>query len=305
MKNRLNFIFSIVIIFSFIEHSNCQVDKSILNLHLKVVNESIKPIDKIFYKFFIINNSSNHVEIKPPFVREFEYQGFGSKPLLEYRSIDESVWIKFSGSTANGLHYDPIEYRNTFIQSKDSIKSPIFGFIPVIVDSNKYEYHFKAGESYFIRAFYPIYYIENGEKIEVNLYSNEVKVDIVDNPTLDFEAFQWIKNLEVPHFMYLVPEEYYYALKPSSDPNYKYNIIEDKLFNDANILIQRYPKSELAQWAKYFLARFLPSRITSDPKKRKVEAREKIKQAKIILSSLETSDKNLQRLVQQTLKYIE
>lgn len=272
-------------------------------LQLEIANTNIGQIDKIFFKAMIINKSDDKYKTRAIWDSYFPYKGFGEKPLLEYRMSSSDEWKPLKGSNYRGIAIEPIAFGPPYfhwMSDSSRITSSTYEYIPVKPSTVPYEYYFNAPTNYFIRAYYPFYYYSNTqgtEHIHVDLYSNEIKITVSNYSSKDIKAFDWLKALEIPHFIYMNVHDYKRTFFREKISNNISNYTIPKL----TYLIEKFPESKFAGWANYFLAKYY---VDIEPERRK--NREKyIEQAKDILNILiskDIKDENLRRKIQETLK---
>ncbi len=210
------------------------------------LNEPISSyIEPIFYKISLENHSdSASYQIKTPFalqqLPELQFYDSKKKKWIKLKGSDISYRIKYSSSIHKGF----TKIKKNDLKPKESI-SKDFVYLASKGNANSTNYLLNQYKKYRIRA---VYYPFIGDK-KNQIVSNELSLNLKPQNKEQAKAQKWLKTRAVPHLVYEYP-----ILRDS------WGLFKDgnkKMVEELNIIIEKYPKSKYATWAKVQLVKYL------------------------------------------------
>jgi hypothetical protein len=204
--------------------------QGMLNLEVKPVVSTIGPIDPLMFNLVLTNKGASNIEGLPIWAVR-------STTLVEYRASGSNDWQVLEVPILNRLATKcgvPGNNRIT-LKAGESLDAELFVVYDPYISYQRerpYYYFEKPGEYYLRASYQPA----EGQVV----YSNEVRFKVESYTGVDLDAYNWLKNKPLPHFMY-DPETYVLVEMHEAD-------------EWAQELMDRFPNSRFAPWAQLYLA---------------------------------------------------
>lgn len=207
-----------------------------LKLILEESQNKFTPIEPISVKISLINSGFKSLEV-------LTVVPDSGNPYFEYLN-ENREWKPLSGSIKNSLLALRSIHPKVLISGNDTVdkKNSFIPYIPAEFSKNKKSsYPFLQKGKYKIRAVYSPSFDLGTKK----MVSNKITIKIIPHKKKDEEAFEWLIQLDNPHFVYAsINRRGYYIYRNE-------NLV---LLNQE--LIQKFPNSTFAEWARLNLIIF-------------------------------------------------
>lgn len=201
-----------------------------ISLNLRMVTGTIGPIDPLIFELSVTNETDAHLTNLPVWAIEetsgIEVMTPGSK---EWKTIAVPYLERLKNRCVPLDHFlFELKPRETKPFEMHVVYDPYISY----QQERPYYYFAQPGE-YRLRASYQL---AKGQPI----YSNEARFTVQTYTGTDLEAYNWLKNKTLPHFMY-DPETYVLVEMHEAD-------------EWAQELMNRFPNSRFAPYAQLYLA---------------------------------------------------
>lgn len=202
-----------------------------LSLQLNIISNPIGPIEPLRFQLVISNTGTQDIgQLSPWGVRGYtmvEFRGPGSS---EWQSLEVPWLNRFATKYPLG-GLPPLVLRAGESRTTDLfvISDPVQSY-----QTGSTHYYFSQPGLYLLRAKYTP---AEGQTIP----SNEASFLVQQYGGFDAAAYEWLKSLPIPHFMY---DFDVYADNSAHHTD-----------DDAHELIARFPQSRFVPWAELFIAR--------------------------------------------------
>jgi len=201
-----------------------------ISLNLRVVTGSIGPIDPLIFELSVTNETDAHLTNLPVWAIE-------ETSAIEVMAPDSKEWKPMAVPYLERLKNRCVPLDHFLFElkprEKKSFEMHVIYDPYISYQQERPHYYFAQPGEYRLRASYQL---AKGQPI----YSNEARFTVQPYTGTDLDAYKWLKEKTLPHFMY-DPETYVLVEMHEAD-------------EWAQELMNRFPNSRFAPWAQLYLA---------------------------------------------------